>query len=67
MRGLVYSVMALLLVGSLLAHELRAESEREEREIRQQANEICPKFWANEDLAKAKDVYNQAIQVCPEI
>ena len=44
MRGLVYSVMALLLVGTLLAHELRAESEREERELRQQATEICPKF-----------------------
>ena len=51
----------------MLAHELRAESEREEREIRQKVAVICPKLWANVDLAKAKGVYNQAIEVCPEI
>jgi len=67
MRRFIYSVVTLLLLGTLVAQQLRAESDREEREVRRQAAEVCPKFWANQDLAHAKGVYDQAIQVCPEI
>jgi hypothetical protein len=66
MQRAIYSLTALVLAFGLLSHVLRAESDREERALQQQAAEVCPKVWANPEVVKAKGLVEQTRQVCPE-
>lgn len=66
MQRAIYSLTALVVTFGLLGHVLRAESDRQERSIRQQAAEICPKVWADPELVKAKGIVKLVQQVCPE-